>query len=330
MTDSGGRDEDADWSVPLDDFFVARAPVRGQAAAVRATCSTRIAAAHASRDPWRGPTWSPSLALTTTLPAARLRRRDRRAWVLNGCLVLSVAALIGTYAVHGGRASMAGARSTGPDGDAVPVPADARPSRWLPLPPAVPGDGGYALLFTDQGEARWDPCRPVHYVVRPDGAPPGGDALVRAAFAQLSSATGLVFVDDGPTNELPIDTRDPVQSERYGMRWAPVLVAWSDAVASPALAGEVVGYAGAHPGDPDGRGRRLLTGTVVLDAPQFAEISDVAATASIVLHELGHLAGLDHVEDPADTMAPSSPSLGAYTAGALRGLRRLGDGRCFS
>lgn len=210
------------------------------------------------------------------------------------------------------------------------MPPDAADARLLPLPPPLPGSGGYQLL-NDLGDeqVRWDPCRPVHYVVRPNGAPAGGSATIDSAFAQLSAATGLSFVHDGSTDEPPATDRPLLQIHRYGQRWAPVLVAWSTPVESPGLAGSVAGYAGPRPADPDGRGLRLVSGLVVLDAPQLAERPDPAVGMSVVLHELGHLAGLDHVADPDDVMAPSS-RVDSYTPGALRGLRGLGEGRCFS
>ena len=47
----------------------------------------------------------------------------------------------------------------------------------------------------------YDPCRPVHYVFRPDNAPVGGEQAVHAAFARISEVTGLRFVHDGSTDE---------------------------------------------------------------------------------------------------------------------------------
>ena len=54
----------------------------------------------------------------------------------------------------------------------------------LPLgtPPPPPAEGGVHTFATFQSDGvtpvAYDPCRPVHYVVRPDAAPPGGEALV--------------------------------------------------------------------------------------------------------------------------------------------------------
>jgi hypothetical protein len=112
----------------------------------------------------------------------------------------------------------------GPSSDGrIPVPADAdngygppagvdSAAHPLGTPPVVPDNGGYSLLATqspgDQVVA-YDPCRPIRYVVRPDGAPAGGQQLLEQAIAEISAATGLQFLDDGPTTEAPGRTGSP-------------------------------------------------------------------------------------------------------------------------
>ena len=90
----------------------------------------------------------------------------------------------------------------------------------------------------------YDPCRPIHYVLRPDGAPAGGEEVVRAASPGCREVTGLQFVDDGTTDETSTRDRPIFQPDRYGDRWAPVLIAWETEEQNPALAGDTVGEAG--------------------------------------------------------------------------------------
>jgi hypothetical protein len=116
--------------------------------------------------------------------------------------------------------------------------------------PAVAGPP-FARLHVGRPVA-FDPCTPIHFVTRYDGAPPGADALVPAAVAQLSAATGLVLIHDGDSDETPSGGREPRQPERYGDRWAPVLISWSSADLGATTSPVAL--------DPDGLGPRLVTG----------------------------------------------------------------------
>ena len=108
--------------------------------------------------------------------------------------------------------------------------------------------------------------------------------------------TGLQFVHDGATDEPATRDRELFQPARYGNRWAPVLVAWETEEQNPALAGEIVGEAGSVAVSLGDGPRVYLTGTVSLDAGTLPELltraGRTALVRSIVLHELGHLAGL--------------------------------------
>lgn len=312
------EDERWDWDVPLDEAFVAGAARREESGERRAATAQRVAASHRSARPWRAP--------AVDGPARRTgrSRRDRR-----GLLAAAIAALIvGVWTVQGGLALQGRGVAALPGSDGTPVvprPDDAQEGRVLPVVTAPPGEGGFVRL---DEEAAFDPCRPVHWVMRPDGAPPGAQQAVQAAFDEVSQATGLAFVSDGTTDEAPDDRRQLVQ-ERYGERYAPVLVAWSDEAESSGLAGGVAGYAGPYPADPDGRGRRFVSGQVVLDAPVLQAVASRPEEYGVVLHELGHLVGLDHVPDGTDTMAASGLPTADFTPGALRGLAAVGEGRCF-
>jgi hypothetical protein len=197
------------------------------------------------------------------------------------------------------------------------------------------GTGGFTFLSVhpDGTPVAFDPCRPVHVVVRPDGEPPGGRSLLLSVLGELSAATGLQFIDDGVTSEAPDPARPAYLPHRYGDRWAPVLVTWSSPAETPMLSPEILGRAG-----PDAFGsgddERYVSGMAVFNAPALTvqlRTGDDAKARAVLLHELGHLVGLGHVTDPFQVMYDTnSYPLAEYHAGDLRGLAKLGLGGCFA
>lgn len=183
----------------------------------------------------------------------------------------------------------------------------------------------------------WDPCRPVRYVIRPDNMPAGGEQAVHTAFARMSQVTGLRFIYDGPTAETLINDRHAFQPDRYGDRWAPVLVQWSSDAENPVFAsttGMVLAQTGSQPMRAGDDPTVFVTGQVDLSAAWFAllladpSVTEGAERAqAIVLHELGHLVGLDHVEDEAQLMYPLTDQRD-FQSGDLAGLAALGHGAC--
>lgn len=221
------------------------------------------------------------------------------------------------------------------DAGAPPAGMDENPSRMRPVVVAPAGTGGYAFEQTmaDGTPVTWDPCRAIHVVTA--GTPPRGmEHAVAAAVAELSAATGLVFVDEGPTSERASSTQRLLyQPDRYGKRWAPLLVDGSDPRAEPDLAGDIIGLGGGDGLTMGGR-TTYVTGKVSLDSPQMAaelerRPSSAGLMQAVVLHELGHALGLAHVSDPAEVMYPEARiSVTDLGPGDRRGLAALGAGRC--
>lgn len=219
-----------------------------------------------------------------------------------------------------------------------PLPGLGEADAPLGTPPDVdPAGGAHAFSETqvlDGAEVpvAWSACRPVHYVVNPDGAPDGFATAVAGVLAEVTAATGLQFVDGGTTDEPVTTEREAYQPERYGERWAPVLLGFADEAALPVLAGDVAGVGGpAWAAGADGV-RVYVSGSVVLDAATLADPALPDGTPSWVAtlrHEVGHVVGLDHVADPTQLMNPEiSPGVTTFQAGDRAGLAALGRGVC--
>lgn len=202
-----------------------------------------------------------------------------------------------------------------------------------PEPPAVGSDSYRFLAVNGDGTpVGYSPCRPLHYVVNAALEPAGAGHLVPQAIATISAATGITFVYDGTTDEQPSAQRPPYQPDVYGERWAPLLIAWTTPETAPQLQGKVIGTGGSTHFSYDDGPKTFVTGGLDLDAPQIANEllnpdGHLYATA-VVLHELSHVMGLDHVEDPRQLMFPEIGTPEGLSAGDLNGLYELSKAQC--
>ncbi len=202
-----------------------------------------------------------------------------------------------------------------------------------PAKPAV-ASNSYKFLATnaDGTPVSYSPCRPLHYVVNAALAPAGSEGLIADAIAKISAATGFKFVDDGASKESPSEKRMPYQPALYGDRWAPLLISWTTPEAAPGLAGSVIGTGGSTMYSFGSGLKSYVTGSLDLDAPQIMELLHVPGGArylsAVVQHELGHVVGLDHVEDPIQLMYPEIGAPDGLAAGDLNGLYKLHSAPC--
>ena len=150
------------------------------------------------------------------------------------------------------------------------------------------------------------------------------------ALQLLATATGLKFVNDGTTTVIP--------STRYGADASghpkPVVIAWATPAQTDGLGVTFSGPLQPHELGRGGASARVdpftghgvhVSGSVVIDAQASAILKPgfgPGGVGVLLLHELGHLVGLGHVNDPTQIMNPVlvPTKTGAYGAGDLAGL----------
>ena len=217
--------------------------------------------------------------------------------------------------------------------------------RTLRSPLRAPaGSAAYTWLLAGDPQgpppALWSPCAPITVRINPTGLGRRARGAIRWALGELRARTGLQVQIGADTDETvtgPLDTRTwsrDTWTASWQRTWAPVLVLASDATRTPELAGGTVGWTHVHTSGV-GPWRRIVSGVVALDLDDIGDsglASGQPRLRMLLLHELGHLVGLGHVEDPDLVMHPhTAPGYGeavTYRYGDLRGLAAAGRGPC--
>ena len=287
--------------------------------------------------------------------APRRRRRRGGGWLV---LLLLVAGLVGAgyaYPQHAGTALAWGERAgrailgvpegghPTSDGPMIPgIPDDGPLAReafddpvtqvqvlgaggWEPargervLPPVDPGvSGTHAFLQTQPADGEpvgFSPCGTVPVAVNLEGAPDGAEEIVEASLARLTAATGLQLELVGRSTATWAELPDPGD---------PVTISWATADEVPELAGHTAGLGGALVMSSPAGDAWAASGRVVIDQ----ELSHPEATAVVLDHELGHVLGLDHVDDAGELMAALNVGQVGFGPGDLEGLAALGAIPC--
>lgn len=227
-------------------------------------------------------------------------------------------------------------RVTAPGTD-VEEPASTDPAEVTVERGYRPRSGSSHRFFstTGTGVARWDPCDVIDYRINLQGAWSGAAADVRTAFDRVSEATGLRFRYAGATSFRYYDTRLPYVSAEAFPQNADFVLNWRPRSAVARFRAGAVGLGGSQTSGVVGTAHERSMGAVTLNSgwrPQGSRSSVRSQRLQLLMHEIGHTIGLDHVQDKRQIMFPViqrglSPE---YATGDLLGLAALGaGGGCF-
>jgi hypothetical protein len=194
----------------------------------------------------------------------------------------------------------------------------------LRTPSRPPELGQWSFVAKQAGRpVAYDPCHAIHYQVRVGVGPLNGLNLVKEGVRRLSEATGLTFVFDGMTDEVPRLSafQDPDK---------PVWIGWAGEEETDLWKqqGDVVGLGGSA-AVLNRNGRQVyISGYVVMrpDARLPSTFGQGETEGTVLLHELGHLVGLGHVADQNEVMHDGVTHFSgeSFGPGDRRGLWEVG------
>lgn len=187
----------------------------------------------------------------------------------------------------------------------------------------------FAFLATVDGQpVTYSSCGLIQVAVYPAGGPPNAEQLVREAVARMRTATGLDIVVAGAFGghapnwnfeAAPVHPDDPIS------------VSWQDEDAIAELTDHTAGLGGSPVTSGPYGGQRRVAGTIALSRDYYGlltERGDHGEALAVLLHEFGHVFGLDHVDSPRELMYEDNTDLTTFGPGDLEGLRLLGQGPC--
>jgi hypothetical protein len=191
----------------------------------------------------------------------------------------------------------------------------------------------YRFMATQPGDpytpVTYSSCLPVRVQVNTEGVQDERWAkdLVLSAMGQVSAAThlSLVYVGDSDAAvHWPAPPLTVVGGER------PVLVGFATPTDVPGLRGNA-GLGGSSGIIDDGR-EMWVTGQVALNSEVFDrmrhQVRGTALARAVVMHELAHVVGLNHVHDRHELMHDDNLGKTSFGPGDLHGLALLGRGPC--
>ena len=187
----------------------------------------------------------------------------------------------------------------------------------------------YAFLGTNGDQpAAYSSCRLIQVAVYPAGGPPDAEQLVREAVARVRGVTGLDIVVTGSFGGHAPNWNFEAAPFSPG---DPISVSWQDSTAIAELTDDIAGLGGSPVISSPSGTRYRVAGTIALSRDYYALLNqrgDHDEALAVLLHEFGHVVGLDHVDSSRELMNEDNVGRTEFGPGDLEGLRRLGQGPC--
>ena len=202
---------------------------------------------------------------------------------------------------------------------------------YNPDTPPAGESTSHAFLSVDASgtPAHWDPCTPITYFVNTATLPEGAGVTVAEAFTRVAAITGATFVDGGQTALIAGAGGALLPAPDRG---EGIYVAFADPTIVPDLTGTVLGLGGHYFSSWPSADMRIIVGTIVIDTsdPLAPGFTSGLSIGGVLEHELGHVLGLAHIDDPTQLMYPHARPTGPSTfqAGDRAGLVDLQAGGC--
>jgi hypothetical protein len=227
-----------------------------------------------------------------------------------------------------------------------PIPSSSLAPTGTPSPTTSPSptptpsprpkvDGTFRFLERVGGvPVRWNPCETITYALNTAGASSPVRADLKEVLRRVTRATGIHFRPVGVTRETFIRAYQRMRF-RGVIRKAALILIWVDHDDYQAILRRLrdprpsIAFAKTMKGLYANRDQ-YFGGIVVMDGDATARrgFGYRYAHGSVLLHELGHIIGLDHVKDPDQLMySGRHPNFRVrdFGVGDLEGLRRLGE-----
>jgi hypothetical protein len=224
---------------------------------------------------------------------------------------------------------------------ATPSSSPAQTGTHSPATPIIRSEPGGSFKFLEVvggGPVRWNPCETITYAVNTLGATSPVRPDLKEALHRVTRATGIGFRSVGITKETFLDAY--LRMRYHGVIGkAELILIWVRHDDYRAILRQL------HDPRPSIAFAKTMAGLYTNQDQYFGGIIVVDADATagrgfdyrydhgaVVLHELGHILGLDHVKDPDQLMySGRHPRFGVtdFGPGDLEGLRHLGvDAGC--